>query len=144
MDAEDVLQTVFYRLLRRAGELDLTDSAASYLHRAAVNAALDLLRSRKRAGAVALDEVEDRLIDHDHQGPDEQSSNRELAVRLRQALTQLSPRQAEVFSLRYIEGLGNLEIARLLGSSQTAIAVILHRARHRLQRELGSFKGEPS
>src|SRR5260370_21871366 len=85
MDAEDVLQTVFYRLLRRAGELDLTDSAASYLHRAAVNAALDLLRSRKRAGAVALDEVEDRLIDHDHPGPDHQSSNRELDGRLQHA-----------------------------------------------------------
>src|SRR5579862_4855281 len=49
MDAEDVLQTVFTRLLRRDGTLDLSQSAASYLHRAAVNASLDLLRSRRRA-----------------------------------------------------------------------------------------------
>jgi RNA polymerase sigma-70 factor (ECF subfamily) len=144
MDAEDVLQTVFYRLLRRQGELDLSDTAGSYLHRAAVNAALDLMRSRKRAAAVALGDVEDHLIDRGRQGPVEESENRELALRLRRALALLSPRQAEVFALRYFEGLGNLEIARLLGSSQTAIAVILHRARHRLQKELGSFKGEPS
>src|SRR5580693_7866411 len=142
MDAEDVLQTVFYRLLRRGDELELSDSAGSYLHRAAVNAALDLMRARKRAAAVALGEVADQLVDADHRGPAEQSSNRELAERLRKALALLTPRQAEVFSLRYFEGLGNLEIARLLGSSQTAIAVILHRARHRLQRELAPSKGE--
>jgi RNA polymerase sigma-70 factor (ECF subfamily) len=144
MDAEDVLQTVFVRLLRREHELDLSDSAGSYLHRAAVNAALDLMRARKRGAKVALDEVEEKLIDPAHRTPDEQSSNRDLARRLRRALARLSPRQAEVFALRYLEGLGNLEIARLLGSSQTAIAVILHRARHRLQRELGSLEGEPS
>jgi RNA polymerase sigma factor (sigma-70 family) len=144
MDAEDVLQTVFYRLLRRTDELDLSESGSSYLHRAAVNAALDLMRSRKRAAAVALGEIEETLVDRGQLGPDEQSRNRELSRRLRQALTALSPRQAEIFALRYFEGLGNLDIARLLGSSQTAIAVILHRARHRLQKELGSFKGEPS
>jgi RNA polymerase sigma factor (sigma-70 family) len=48
----------------------------------------------------------------------------------------LSPRSAEIFTLRYFEGVGNLEIARQMGASQTSIAVILHRARHRLQKEL--------
>jgi RNA polymerase sigma-70 factor (ECF subfamily) len=147
MDAEDVLQTVFTRLLRResaGGEPDLSATAAGYLHRAAVNAALDLLRARKRARAVALGEVEEALVDETHADPDRRSRNRELARRLRAALARLSPRQSEVFSLRYLEGLGNLEIARLLGTSQTSIAVILHRARHRLQRELGSLQGEPS
>mgnify|MGYP003579175943 FL=1 len=64
--------------------------------------------------------------------------------KLREALSRLSPRQAEIFTLRYLEGLGNLEISRMLGSSQTSIAVILHRARHRLQKELGSLQGELS
>jgi RNA polymerase sigma-70 factor (ECF subfamily) len=146
MDAEDVLQTVFARLLRHplgAGALDLSQSAGSYLHRAAVNAALDLLRSRRRHRVVALAEEHD-LIDDRQPGPEHASRNLELSRRLRAALAQLSPRQAEVFALRYLEGLGNLEIARLLGSSQTAIAVILHRARHRLQRELKSLEGDLS
>ena len=144
MDAEDVLQTVFTRLLRRDGELDLSQSAGSYLHRAAVNAALDLLRSRRRGRAVALAEVENDLIDDAQPGPERQSRNRELSRRLHAAMSRLSPRQAEIFALRYLEGLGNLEISHLLGSSQTAIAVILHRARHRLQRELQSLQGEMS
>ncbi len=147
MDAEDVLQTVFTRLIRRRpqdGPIVLEETAASYLHRAAVNAALDLLRSRRRARTVALDDVETDLVDGGQRGPEHASRNRELSRRLRAALSQLPPRQAEIFALRYLEGMGNLEIARLLGSTQTAIAVILHRARRRLQGELQSWQGDRS
>ncbi|HLX08369.1 MAG TPA: sigma-70 family RNA polymerase sigma factor [Thermoanaerobaculia bacterium] len=160
MDAEDVLQTVFTRLLRRPGGaeldgggvrgLDPSQAVGSYLHRAAVNAALDLLRSRRRSRLVALGDAPggeggegglQEPIDDRTPSPERRTSSRELGRRLRAAMSRLSPRQAEIFALRYLEGLGNLEIARRLGSSQTAIAVILHRARHRLQQELRSAQG---
>lgn len=144
MDAEDVLQTVFTRLLRREEQPDLSENAGSYLHRAAVNAALDLMRRRKRARKVDLEEVGDTLVDHQEPGPERAQGSREIKSRLRAAMARLSPRQAEIFTLRYLEGLGNLEIARMLGASQTSIAVLLHRARHRLQKELGSLEGEMS
>lgn len=144
MDAEDVLQTVFTRLLRREEQPDLSENAGSYLHRAAVNAALDLMRRRKRARKVDLDEVGDNLVDTHDPGPERTQGSHEIKSRLRAAMSQLSPRQAEIFTLRYLEGLGNLEIAKLLGASQTSIAVLLHRARHRLQKELGSLEGEMS
>jgi len=161
MDAEDVLQTVFTRLLRRpsGGELDSggvrgldpSQAVGSYLHRAAVNAALDLLRSRRRSRLVAFGDGPEgesgegggpqEPIDDRTPSPERRTSSRELGRRLRAAMSRLSPRQAEIFALRYLEGLGNLEIARRLGSSQTAIAVILHRARHRLQQELRPAQG---
>lgn len=144
MDAEDVLQTVFTRLLRREEQPDLSESAGSYLHRAAVNAALDLMRRRKRARRVDLDEVGETLVDVSDIGPERSRGNQELKDRLREAMSRLSPRQAEIFTLRYLEGLGNLEIAKMMGASQTSIAVLLHRARHRLQKELGSLQGELS
>jgi RNA polymerase sigma-70 factor, ECF subfamily len=147
MDAEDVLQTVFVRLLRRDGErepLDPTDGLSRYLHRAAVNAALDLLRGRKRRPAVGLDEVADDLADTADIGPDRRRHSQELRTRLREALSRLSPRAAEIFAMRYFEGFGNLEIARLTGASQTAVAVLLHRARHRLQKELAPLQGDLS
>lgn len=156
MDAEDVLQTVFTRLLRRTGgpgadgreagqpRLDPSQAVGGYLHRAAVNAALDLLRSRRRSRLVAIGDLEQELVDEAGPGPERLSSSRDLGRRLRAALARLSPRQAEIFALRYLEGLGNLEIARLLGSSQTAIAVILHRARYRLKLELRPPQGDRS
>lgn len=144
MDAEDVLQTVFTRILRREIEVDLSRGAGSYLHRAAVNAALDLMRQRKRRPSVTLEEAETDLIDEAAGTPEESHAGRELRSRLRAALAQLSPKAAQIFALRYFEGVGNLEIARQMGASQTSIAVILHRARHRLQQELLPRQGELS
>ncbi len=43
-DAEDVLQTVFLRVLGQSGRLESPRMPGAYLRRAAVNAALDLLR----------------------------------------------------------------------------------------------------
>jgi RNA polymerase sigma-70 factor (ECF subfamily) len=140
-DAEDVLQTVFFRLLRRDGELDLSRSAASYLHRAAVNAAVDLLRRRKRAGAVDVEGLEETMEDPAQPGPERRERGRELAADLRRAMTRLSPKHAEIFALRYLEGYANKEIATLLGTSQTAVAVTLHRVRGRLQKELAAHRG---
>jgi len=45
-DAEDVLQTVFLRMLKRDTAREPVGNMASFLHRSAVNAALDLARSR--------------------------------------------------------------------------------------------------
>jgi RNA polymerase sigma-70 factor (ECF subfamily) len=136
MDAEDVLQTVFTRILRREVEVDLSRGAGSYLHRAAVNAALDLMRQKKRRPSVTLEEAEPQLVDEVSVTPEQSREGRELRGRLRAAMAQLSPKSAQIFALRYFEGVGNLEIARQMGASQTSIAVILHRARHRLQQEL--------
>ena len=52
------------------------------------------------------------------------------------ALSRLNPRAAEVFALRYFEGLDNREIARILGTSWSSVAVTLHRTRVRLRKEI--------
>src|SRR3954453_15438729 len=94
MDAEDVLQTVFTRLLRREEQPDLSENAGSYLHRAAVNAALDLMRRRKGARKVDLEEEGDTPADHPEPGPERPQGSREIKSRLRTAMSQRSPRQA--------------------------------------------------
>ena len=45
-DAEDVLQTVFLRILNQGDRLDLAQVPEAYFRRAAANAAVDLLRRR--------------------------------------------------------------------------------------------------
>ncbi|HEX4952844.1 MAG TPA: sigma-70 family RNA polymerase sigma factor [Thermoanaerobaculia bacterium] len=140
-DAEDVLQTVFLRLVRRETALDPQGGIATYLHRAAVNAALDLLRAKKRARSIDLAEVEAELESSATDHPDRRSTSNELRAWLRRAVSTLSPRAAEIFSLRYLEGYGNREIAEMLGSSETAIAVLLHRTRARLGRALAPVAG---
>src|SRR5688572_31940302 len=55
-DAEDVLQTVFLRVLARGGEVEELALPAAYLRRAAVNAAVDVLRRRQLHAESGYDE----------------------------------------------------------------------------------------
>jgi len=140
-DAEDVLQTVFLRLAGRGEPLELGPSAGAYLRRAAVNAALDVVRGRRRRRAVPIDadnapEPVDEAAD-----PERRRSGREAGAQVRAALAALNPKAAQVFALRYFEGWGNKEIARALAMTQTAVAVTLHRTRSRLRQELASPVG---
>lgn len=141
-DAEDVLQTVFLRLARREAELDLSPSPGAYLHRAAINASLDLVRSRAISKPVALEEVEAELKTNPSLSPAAQHEDRELRRLVQQAVTRLGATASEMFVLRYFEGYGNREIAEMLGTSQMVVGVVLHRARTRLRKEIGEFLEE--
>ncbi len=140
-DAEDVAQAVFLKL---AGDgIPPMDNPESYLYRAAINGALDLLRRKKSDREVGLDLVGGMPALKSGDSPDQQVSAGQLRTRLRQALSCLSPRTAEMFVLRYIEELDNREIARLLGTSQAVVAVMLHHARTRLKKQYRAYlRGE--
>jgi RNA polymerase sigma-70 factor (ECF subfamily) len=142
-DAEDVLQTVFLRLARRGDDEIDEQGVGGYLHRSAVNAALDVLRSRQRAGWVPLEPAAGGADLHADSAPDpeREQASRELRAHLRLAMSRLAPRAAEIFALRYFEGLPNREIAGLLGVSQGLVAVLLHRTRARLRKELATLEG---
>src|SRR3954469_21839548 len=56
-DAEDVLQTVFLRVLSGAEHEEAARRPAAYFRRAAVNAAVDLLRRRATRAETAYDDA---------------------------------------------------------------------------------------
>jgi RNA polymerase sigma factor (sigma-70 family) len=133
-DAEDVAQAVFLRLMT-GDELEMKN-AGSYLYRAAINGALDLLRRRKTAANEPLDAAEQIASTAPGSAPDAGISGGELGRWLRQAIGELAPRAAEMFTRRYVEELGNRDIARLMGTSQAVVAVTLHNARGKLKKRL--------
>lgn len=124
-DAEDVLQTVFLRVLR--GEHNAAGRPAAYFRRAAVNAAVDLLRRRTTHAETAYDDgaqhaaMEPALL---------------LKEQLRRAIATLDSDDATLFLLRHVEGLSNQELADEFRLEKNNVAVRLHRIRMRLQAEL--------
>jgi RNA polymerase sigma-70 factor (ECF subfamily) len=140
-DAEDVMQTVFLRLLKRDSDAETVGNMASFLHRSAVNAGLDLLRSRQNIHSVPLDEMEPVLAEPACRRPDRAQSSGEIREWLRGALARLNPRIAAMFALRFFEGKGNPEIARMLNTTPGTVAVTLSRTRDRLQREFQAYLG---
>lgn len=126
-DAEDVLQTVFLRVLARGADVESGRLSAAYLRRAAVNGAVDLLRRRAVHAESAYDDqaphaaVETPVL---------------LKERLRRALAILEGEDATLFLLRHVEGLSNDELAGVFGIEKNNVAVRLHRIRLRLRAEM--------
>jgi RNA polymerase sigma factor (sigma-70 family) len=140
-DAEDVLQTVFLRLARSAELPGVLQNPEGYFARAAINASLDLLRSRKRSRAVAFDDVETGavLAFASPRNPEVGHQDRELRNLIRAAVSRLGANAAQMFTLRYFEGYDNGEIAKIMSTSALVVGVTLHRARARLRKEIGSY-----
>ncbi|HEV2989407.1 MAG TPA: sigma-70 family RNA polymerase sigma factor [Candidatus Angelobacter sp.] len=135
-DAEDVLQSVFLKLLRQR-EFPEIRFIKAYLHRAAINAALDLLRQRKDTQNLALAEEDSGT---EPVAKDMRESD-EVRDWLRHALSKLNPKWAEMFVLRFIEDYSNGEIAALLNTSSAVVAVVLHRTRSQLKRDFMASAG---
>lgn len=140
-DAEDVLQTVFLRMVKRDSDAKPVENMASFLHRAAVNAALDLVRSRQNVRSIPLDELEPVLSEPAYRGPDRIQHSGEIREWLRGALARLNPKIAEMFMLRFFDGKDNPEIARLLQTTPGTVAVTLSRTRDRLEKEFRAYLG---
>ena len=140
-DAEDVLQTVFLRLARGAESPSALENPKGYFARAAINASLDLLRSRKRSRAVAFDDLETGAVVAlaAPKNPEAGHEDRELRNLIRAAVSRLGANAAQMFTLRYFEGYDNGEIARIMSTSALVVGVTLHRARARLRKEIGSY-----
>lgn len=139
VDAEDVLQTVFLRIMRNHEDKDLSPNPKSYLIRSAINASLDIVRARSRAKSISIEQITEHPISKEYVDPQRQQEGKELRKQLQKAISTLGEKAAEVFVLRFIEGHDNQEIANFLGISQIMVAVILHRARTKVRKELGKF-----
>jgi RNA polymerase sigma-70 factor (ECF subfamily) len=130
-DAEDVLQAVFLKLLRRELPPDLQKNPKAYLHKAAVTVSLDVLKARRRRPVlVDVGDVERLEVSTPASGARFDEATHE---RLYEAIAKLSAEAAELLALRYTESTSIVEIAKRLGVSRTAVAVRLFRSRATLR-----------
>lgn len=133
-DAEDVVQTLFVRLLRSGLPAGLDENPKAYLYRSAVNAALNVVRSRQRHVLTADADLQAVI----EQGRDKAGQDSAIHGLMVEAMAELNPRAVEMLILRYEHNYSDAEIAKLLGKSRGSVAVTLFRARARLKKLLRS------
>jgi RNA polymerase sigma-70 factor (ECF subfamily) len=127
-DAEDVLQTIFLRLLTCEIPPDLKKDPEPYLYRAAFNLSMNVIRSRQRQ--VLTDDFKPfETIQAATTNDTEENDSR-----LHRAIAQLNPAAAQIVILRYVHNKNLAEIARLMGTTRSTVAVSLFRSRSRLKR----------
>lgn len=127
--AEEVLQDVAIKAMRRWETLRGLDHPEAYLRRMIVN---EHLSWRRKWGRI-VPAAELREPGHDPGFADQQADRAELAAEL----AKLPRRQKAVLVLRYFEGLPDAEIADLLGCSASTVRSHTSRALAALRIELG-------
>jgi RNA polymerase sigma-70 factor, ECF subfamily len=130
--AEEVTAAAFERAYRKRRRFDPSKGEArAWLFGIARNAALDELRRRGRQAELAAEPAD---LDGASVEAGAERSERRLA--LRAGLEQLAPRERELIALKFFAGLGNAEIASVLGISESNAGTRVHRAVTKLREAL--------
>ncbi|HTX33173.1 MAG TPA: RNA polymerase sigma factor [Solirubrobacteraceae bacterium] len=130
--AEDVTALAFERAYRRRRSFDRRrGEERAWLFGIARNAALDELRRRRRLVQLAGDPVRSDEADVTVEDGAEVALKR---TAVSAALARLSAREREIVALKFHAGFSNVEIAELLGVSESNAGTLLYRTLEKLRK----------
>jgi RNA polymerase sigma factor (sigma-70 family) len=140
--AEDLVQEVFFRMLRYRGTYNSGQSFTGWMYQIARNAAVD--QTRKRREVVDINEFADRRPEFASKqpGPEETVVRKQDLTLLRRALEMLPPDKREVLVLSRFQGMKYDEIALVLGCEVGTVKVRVYRALRALEQLYGSLEKE--
>ena len=133
-EASDVTQEALLRLWQ-CRDAVRREAARAWLLKAAHRIALDRIRVARRRSEIPLDALVS-LPDDGRLDPQRLTDDREMRLRVAEAMTELAPRDRAVMVLRELVGMNLTEIGDVLGCTLAATKVALHRARKRLRKLL--------
>lgn len=134
-DAEEMVQDLFLRLMRRADLMSL-QNVDGYVFEAAANIARDRGRYEQARGQGLHVEINDALAEYDAPDAEQIIAGRQRLKRMLAALDALPPRARAVVILRRFENLTYPQIARRLGISVSAVEKHMVRAMSALRVDL--------
>lgn len=143
--AEDTVQDTFLNAFKALEQFDGRSTLGTWLFRIAYNNALMHLRAQKPSEPLeddtdALGNGITPIVVPWRETPEEIVARRESAAQLEQAIDDLPESLRTVFQLRDVQELSTAETAEIVGISQGAVKVRLHRARLLLREKLsGDF-----
>lgn len=140
-DAADATQEVYLRVVKSVLAFRGESAFGTWLHRVTTNVCMTMLRRRgdvraRGQSAGWLDDPFDAVVS-DEDLTEDRVADADLARRTAKALSQLPDDAREVVLLRDVQGLSTKETAEVLGVSEGAVKVRLHRAHARLRELVG-------
>jgi RNA polymerase sigma-70 factor, ECF subfamily len=163
-DALDITQLTFWKAYRGLAEYDRVGGLYTWLYRIATNAAIDLLRERRRRKTTRFGDLaaltgrdgddvsfpepmpgfrRERLhASSPEDDPARVALRNELATVVAQAVSRLSPEHRATLLLRAGEGLSYREIAETLDCPVGTVMSRLHVARERVRQTMAGYLDE--
>ncbi len=142
-DAEDVAQEAFLKSFHHLATFRAEAKFSTWLIGIALNEARSRLRREATLRMESIDDTQDEgghtlpaILRDWREVPSEALERKEVRQMLQQAITSLPTIYREVFVLRDVEELNNVETAAALSITVGNVKVRLHRARLMLQKQL--------
>lgn len=136
-DAEDAVQETLVKVLREAAQYRPGWPARAWLHRVALNAALNVGRARRRR--AAREQPRELRMEPAKEAPADRRL--EVSEHVRVAVGRLPDAWRLPIVLHYFQGLSVAEAADALGQPRGTVLSNLHRGRERLRAELTELGG---
>jgi len=128
-EAQEATQDTFIKAYKALSTYSENAQLSTWLYRIAYRASIDLLRKRKSTvelGGVAFG------LSSEEMGIAKRMEGADLKKQLGQAILQLSPKEAGIIKLFYLEEMTIKELAAITDQSVSNVKVILYRARKKL------------
>ncbi|MGH9648015.1 MAG: RNA polymerase sigma factor [Bryobacteraceae bacterium] len=129
--AEDLVQEVFFRMLRYRTSYDPAQSFTAWMYQIARNACVDQVRRRRAAEVVDIDSF---TVVSAAPGPEESASRGQDLALLRRAMDQLPEDKREILVLSRFQGMKHEDIAEVLGCEVGTVKVRVYRAIRALEK----------
>jgi RNA polymerase sigma factor (sigma-70 family) len=128
--AEDLVQEVFFRMLRYRTSYDPAQSFTAWMYQIARNAGVDQIRKRRAAEVVDIDMFSERRSEFvsSAPGPEESVSRGQDLELLRRAMDQLPEDKREILVLSRFQGMKHEDIGQVLGCEVGTVKVRVYRA----------------
>jgi RNA polymerase sigma-70 factor, ECF subfamily len=138
--AADAVQEALLKAWDRRDEFRGESDLDTWIHRIALNAAIDLMRRRKPQATEELDA--DRVMAGPSASPDSEYAQEALGKDLAAAMQRLTTTERQTFLLKHIEGWRLEEIAERLQTNANNTKQTLFRAVRKLRVDLHVWRGE--
>jgi RNA polymerase sigma-70 factor (ECF subfamily) len=141
-DAEDVTQDVFIRVYKGAATYTPDAKFTTWLYTIVRNLCFNVLRSRRQAVIVSVDDETLPELPARDDDPVERITRQQVREKVTRAVSKLPENMRLAVILSKYHGLSYDEIAGIMGCSVNAIKLRVHRAKAILAEELSELKDE--
>jgi RNA polymerase sigma-70 factor (ECF subfamily) len=131
-DVDDVLQEVWFIVIRHIARLRNTKAFTAWVYRIARTQVYKEMKKRRRFSQLS-DEEEVALTDQTY---DENEFRMESAARIHACLEELRPEHKEVLVLGFLEGMRYQDMAHVVGCNLGTVKSRVHYAKIALRRKL--------
>jgi RNA polymerase sigma-70 factor (ECF subfamily) len=141
--SEDLVQDVFFRMLRYRTSYDPNQSFTAWMYQIARNANVDQAQKR-RGEVVGIDEFDDRRPEpaSSAPGPEESAAKVQDLALLKRALERLPSEKREILVLSRFQDMKYEDIAAVLGCEVGTVKVRVYRAIRALEQVYFGLVGE--